>query len=413
MSNLSSAILSEALAYANPVDIKGKLAELRETAPVSLVEPEGIRPYWAVTRLEDIRYIESNPQLFSAEPRAILILEALEKENQERFGEIMGVKTLVHMDGPRHMELRKITRDWFMPANISKLRGHVEELAAGFIERMKGMDGKCDFATDIAFWYPLRVVLQLIGIPEEDEAKILGLTQALFAPDAFATEEKDVMAVFFETITAMGEYFTLLIEDRRANPKDDIASLLSNATLDGELIDHFTLTSYFVLLSTAGHDTTSASLAGGIQALIQNPKQMELLLANPELYPQAADEIIRWVSPVKHFARTVLEDTELGGVPLKKGDTVAMFFESANRDETAIERAGEFDITRKSTKHMAFGYGRHNCLGMHLARMEVETFLRLLLPQLESLSLNGEPSYIPSHFVSGLSSLPITFKFKD
>ncbi len=248
MMSQSTNILNEPTAYAQPEDIKTKLAELRESAPVSLVQPGDVRPYWAVTRLEDIRYIESNPGLFSAEPRAVLILEALEKENQARFGEIMGVKTLVHMDGPRHMALRKITRDWFMPANVAKLRSHVESLAAEFIQRMKDKDSECDFAADIAFWYPLRVVMQLIGVPEEDEAKLLGLTQRLFAPESYATEDKDATTVFLETVTEMGGYFTLLIEDRRATSRDDIASLLSSAELDGELIDPFTLSSYFVLL---------------------------------------------------------------------------------------------------------------------------------------------------------------------
>jgi len=412
-SSKANTILSEPLGYANPEAIRSKLDELRTTEPVCWVEPEDIRPYWAITRYDDIRYIESHPELFSAEPRAVLILEALEKENQERFGEIMGVKTLVHMEGERHMALRKITRDWFMPANIAKLRGHVAELAEGFIQRMRDKGGECDFAADIAFWYPLRVVLQLIGIPEQDEAQILRLTQQLFAPESFATDDKDTMTVFLETVTEMGGYFSALAADRRRNPGDDIASILSNAKLDGELIDDFTLTSYFVLLATAGHDTTSASLAGGLQALLTHPEQHQKLLAEPALMPQAADEMIRWVTPVKHFARTVLADTEIRGVPLKKGDTVAMFFESGNRDAEAIERPLEFDVTRKASKHIAFGYGRHNCLGMHLARMEVETFMRLLLPQLESIELNGEPSYIPSHFVSGLSSLPIKYRFKD
>lgn len=413
MSNISDSILSDAMSYTRPADISAKLAELREHRPICLIEPDDVRPFWAISRYEDIRYIESTPELFSAEPRAVLILQALEEMNQARFGDIMGVKTLVHMDGEQHMALRKITRDWFMPANIAKMRGHVAELAESFITRMKDKGGECDFASDIAFWYPLRVILQLIGIPEQDEAHILQLTQQLFAPEGFATEEKDAMTVFMECVQAMADYFTALAEGRRATPKDDIASVLANAKLNGELIDPFTLTSYFVLLATAGHDTTSASIAGGLQALIQFPEQRNALLDDPTLYATAADECIRWVTPVKHFARTVLADTELSGVSLKKGDTVAMFFESANRDASAIDRPEVFDVSRKGSKHLAFGHGRHNCLGMHLARMEIETFFRLLLPQLQSIEFNGEPTYIPSHFVSGLNSLPIKYKFKD
>ena len=405
-------ILSDAFSYQRPADIDAKLAELRATDGIAYVEPEGIRPYWAVSRYEDIRYIESHPELFSAEPRTVLIMEALEQTNIARFGDAQGVKTLVHMDGEQHRALRQITRDWFMPANVAKLRGHVDELAAAFVQRLRDTGGHCDFAADIAFWYPLRVILQLIGIPEEDEATILALTQRLFAPDGYVTEEQDATAVFVDTVQRMGEYFTALAEDRRARPRDDLASLLSNATLNGEPLDPFTLTSYFVLLATAGHDTTSASIAGGMLALIEHPQQLERLRAQPELLPRAADEMIRWVTPVKHFARTALQDVELRGQQIRKGDTLAMFFASANRDEEAIPQAGQFDVSRQGSRHLAFGHGRHNCLGMHLARMEIECFFGHLLPQLESAELAGQPQYIPSQFVSGLQSLPLTMRFR-
>jgi cytochrome P450 len=410
---IDPSIITDSLSYTRPDEVRAVLDSLRKNDPVSYITPADIRPYWAVTRYEDIRYIESTPELFSAEPRAVIILEALEKVNMERFGDLMGVKSLVHMDGEQHMALRRITRDWFMPANVGKLRGHVRELAASFIDRMREMGGECDFAADIAFWYPLRVVLQLIGIPEEDEAHILLSTQKLFGPEGFANEEQDAMTVFLEAVQGMGEYFTLLAEDRRKNPKDDLASVLANATLNGEPLDPFTLTSYFILLATAGHDTTSASIAGGLHALLQFPEQHRALLDNPELIPAAADEMIRWVTPVKHFARTALADTELGGKKISKGDSLVMFFESANRDELAIENPEIFDIARKGSKHMAFGHGRHNCLGMHLAKMEIDAMMSQLLPQLESIELNGTPTYIPSHFVSGLSSLPVRYRFKD
>lgn len=411
MNALDTRLLSDALAYSRPEDIRSVLAALRERQPVCWVEPDDVRPYWAVTRYEDIRYVESTPELFSAEPRAVLIVEALEKINQERFGDIMGVKTLVHMDGARHLALRKLAREWFMPANIAKLRGHIDELAENFVDRMRDSGGECDFAADIAFWYPLRVVLQLIGIPESDEATILHLTQRLFAPDAYVSESKDATAVFLETMEEMAGYFTAFIEHCRTKPRDDLGSLLSNARLEGQLLDPFTLISYFILLATAGHDTTSASIAGGLLALIENPEQRRSLESNSELYRNATDEMIRWVSPVKHFARTVLADTELRGVSLKKGDTLALFFESGNRDEEQIGAADTFDINR-TTRHVAFGFGRHNCLGMHLARMEIELFFRRLLPRLASIELDGEPTYIPSHFVSGLRSLPVRYRFK-
>lgn len=407
------ALLSDALAYRQPQVIRQLLSHLRKHEPVCWVEPDDVRPYWAVTRDDDVRYIESTPELFSAEPRAVLILESLEQVNLERFGDIMGVKTLVHMDGELHLALRKVTREWFMPANIARLRAHVAGIAESFVERMQAFDGQCDFASDIAFWYPLRIVLQMIGIPENDESTILGLTQRLFAPDAYVEEGRDATAIFLETMNGMAEYFSAFIEQKRNNPADDIGSVLSTARINGELLDPFTLTSYFVLLATAGHDTTSASIAGGLQALLEYPDQLAQLQANPSLYRSAADEMIRWVSPVKHFARTVLADTTLRGVNLAKGDTVALFFESANRDASALDRPDAFDIGRSPNRHLAFGYGRHNCLGMHLARMEIEVFFQVLLPRLESIELAGQPGYIPSHFVSGLNTLPVRYRFKE
>lgn len=274
------------------------------------------------------------------------------------------------------------------------------------------MGDEYDFVQDIAFWYPLRVILQLIGVPEKDEAHILDLTQRLFSPDEFVTEEQDTMVVFLNAVQCMGEYFTVLTEERRQNPRDDVASLLANAKLDRELIDPFTLTSYFVLLATAGHDTTSASIAGGLHALLTHPEQYQKLLVQPELYASAAEEMIRWVIPVKHFARTALANTELGGQKIAKGDTVVMFFDSASRDDSAIPEPDLFDIARKGNKHLVFGHGRHYCLRMHLARMDITVLMERLLPQLDAIALNGEPSYIPSHFVSGLNLLPVGYRLR-
>lgn len=409
-SAIDPTLLVESSAYADPQSIRRVLDHLRQHQPVCYVEPERFRPFWAATRYEDIRYIESTPELFSAEPRAVLIPESLENENLNRFGDMQGVKTLVHMDGPQHLALRAITRDWFMPKNIAAMRGKIDEIAEQFIERMRAMDGECDFAADIAFWYPLRVVLQMIGIDEQDEPTILELTQRLFAAESYVTEEKDLATVYGETLTALAEFFTTLAEQRRQNPVDDIASVLANADINGEPLDPFTLISYFVLLATAGHDTTSASLAGGVKALMDFPEQHRLLLEKG-LYGGAADEMIRWVSPVKHFARTVLADTSLSGVQLKAGDTVAMFFDSANRDEETIANASQFDIQRDKSRHLAFGIGRHNCPGMHLARLEIAVFLEKLLPQLEYIELAGQPSYIQSGFVSGLRTLPVRYRF--
>ncbi len=403
--------LTEPAAYKNPDAVLQLLARLRRDQPVSRVCADGVRPFWAVTRYEDIRYIESHPEQFLAGPRAILLQQELEQSNLERFGNIHGVKTLVHMDGEEHRAHRLIARDWFMPKNIEGLKTQIDELAHSFVDRMAALGDSCDFAADIACWYPLRVVMQLIGVPEADEPRILRLTQQLFAPeDSEFAGDSDANACFIATVQEMAAYFSDLAERRRREPCGDIASVLANAEIDGQPLDPFALTSYFVLLATAGHDTTSASIAGGLQALIENPRQLTVLRAAPELLPLAADEMIRWVSPVKHFVRTATEDLQLGGQHIAAGDSLAMFFASANRDETVFEQPDQFRVDRQPNRHLAFGFGQHNCLGMHLARMEIQAFFRALLPRLEHVELAAEPSYIESQFVSGLKSLPLRYR---
>jgi cytochrome P450 len=406
---MNAASLADPAAYKNPDKVRSLLKTLRDTAPISFVSPSGYRPFWAISKYKDIRYVESNPLIFSAEPRTVLVKEDLEKENFERFGNIHGVKTLVHMDGEQHRKLRNVTSSWFMPKNIALLKGKVDIIASDFVDRLNRFNGECDFAADFAFWYPLRVILQLIGVPECDEPKILRLTQQLFAPESFVNKDQNVAAIFGETVDEMVEYFTALAALRRSIPRNDIATVIANAEIDGEAMHPFTLTSYFVILATAGHDTTSASLAGGLHSLIQNPDQHQLLLNNPDLYPKFIDETIRWTSPVKHFLRTALVDTEISGVSIAKGDSLALFFESGNRDEEYFQDPDRFDISRVNNRHIAFGFGRHNCLGLHLSKMELLSIFRRIVPIMDKLELTSEPKYIESNFVSGLSSLPIRY----
>lgn len=410
MNKINSEMLADSAAYRYPHEIRRLLKELRDKEPVSLVSPSGYRPFWAITKYKDIKYIESTPQMFSAEPRTVLVNDELEKENLRRFGNIHGVKTLVHMDGDQHRKLRAITSSWFMPKNIALLKSKVDSIASDFVSRLSDYSGECDFAADLAFWYPLRVILQLIGVPPSDEPKILRLTQQLFAPESYVNKDRSVAMIFGETVDEMVEYFTALAKNRRYYPKNDIATVIANAEIDGEPLDPFTLTSYFVLLSTAGHDTTSASLAGGLHALIEYPDQHQLLVNNQDFIPEFVDEAIRWTSPVKHFLRTALVDTEISGVEISKGESVALFFESGNRDEDFFKDPDRFNISRDNNRHIAFGLGRHSCLGANLSRMQLRCIYRHIIPVMKSLELSGSPTYIESNFVSGLSSLPISYR---
>ncbi|MEA3021148.1 MAG: hypothetical protein QOI47_2672, partial [Actinomycetota bacterium] len=213
-----------------------------------------------------------------------------------------------------------------------------------------------------------------------------------------------------QTLQEFFQYFMALIEDRRANPTDDLASVIANATVNGEPITLFDAVGYYLIIATAGHDTTSSSIAGGLHALLQFPDQLDRLRNDATLVAPAIEEMIRWVSPVKQFMRTNLTgDYVLRGVTIPKGESVFLSYASANRDEDVFERPDTFDVGRHPNKHVAFGFGAHFCLGAQLARMEGRAFYNELLPRLESIELAGEPSYMQTLFVGGPKHLPIRY----
>tara|TARA_R110002049_G_scaffold156512_2_gene321536 strand:+ start:449 stop:1693 length:1245 start_codon:yes stop_codon:yes gene_type:complete len=387
--------------------------QLREHDPVSRVEHPDFEPFWAVTKHADIKHISQNNAKFLNNPRTVLIQQAFERALLEKFGTRNGLETLIHMDDPKHKKLRNVTRDWFKPGPVGKLRGDVETIARQYVDKMASMGGECDFVKDIALLYPLRVIMSIIGVAPEEEAMMLKLTQELFGgqdpTQSRGGDVNDGMAVLMDFFA----YFTAVVEDRKKSPTGDLASVLANALVDGEPMEQLDQISYFIITATAGHDTTSATISGGLKALLEHPDQLKKLQDNPELAPQAAREMIRWVSPVRHMMRTTTEDVVLQGKTLKAGDSLCLWYPSANRDSDVIENPDVFDIERDNRNQLAFGYGGHMCLGQHLAILEVEVFFRELLPRLAHIELAGEPEWVQAIFVGGLKSMPIRYRFKD
>jgi cytochrome P450 len=275
------------------------------------------------------------------------------------------------------------------------------------------LGGQCDFAKDIAMMFPLNVILSILGLPESDYGRMLKLTQELFGSQdedmQRGSDPIDLVAVVQDFFA----YFTKLTEDRRANPTDDMASVVANARINGEELTMIQTISYYVIAATAGHDTTASAIAGGMHALIENPDQLARLKNDLSLLNTAADEIIRWVTPVKHFMRTATEDFPLGGKIIKAGDSVLLSYPSGNRDTEAFIDPDKFDIGRSPNKHLSFGFGVHYCLGAMLARMEIKAFLKALLPRLESVELAGEPKWMKTIFVGGLKTLPIKYTMTE
>ena len=385
---------------------------LRDNDPVAYFDHPDYEPFWVITRHEDIKYISQNNERFINNPRTVIMPQAFEKMLLEQFGTRNGLETLIHMDNPKHRKLRNVTRDWFKPGPVGKLTPMCEEIARQFVDKMEAMGGECDFVKDIALLYPLRIIMSIMGVAPEEEGMMLKLTQELFGsqdPDQGRGEEMgEEMAVLLDFFS----YFKGVVEDRKQNPTDDLATVLANAVVDGAPMEELDQISYFIITATAGHDTTSATTSGGLKALMEFPQQLKKLQADPSLCQSAAKEMIRWTAPVRHMMRTCTEDVEFHGQKIRAGESVALWYPAASRDERAIEKPNEFDVERDNRNQLAFGYGGHMCLGQHLAILEVECFFRELVSRLDWIELAAEPEWVQANFVGGLKSMPVRYAFK-
>jgi cytochrome P450 len=387
-------IFADPAAYADPVAWHDAARRLRRDAPIARVSLPEYQDFWA-----------TNAPLPTLLSRADFDARVV--------GEPPAVNTLIQMDGDEHKAHRGIVNDWFKPGSIKKMSDRIDALAKEWVDRMAAMGGRCDFANDVAMHYPLQVILSILGLPEEDHQKMLKLTQELFGaedPDiGRVSEDATVLDVMLDFIN----YFTGLAADRRAHPTEDLASVIANAELDGAPLPDMDVMGFYLIIATAGHDTTSNSIAGGLLALLEHPDQLELLQSDPSLFDNAAVELIRYVSPVKHFMRTCQEPFTVGDVDFVPGDVTLLSFASGNRDEDVFEDPFRLDVRRpNASSHLAFGFGRHFCLGAQLARMEVRAFFRELIGRIESIELDGDPTFVHSTLVSGPKTLPVRFTFR-
>lgn len=393
---------------------------LRREAPFARATIEGFDPFWVVTKHADILAIELKNELFHNGDRSAVLTT---QEADHRVRAMMGgsphlVRSLVQMDNPDHFNYRRLTQAWFLPQNIRGLEERIRELARNTIDKMANMGGRCDFARDVAFLYPLHVIMEVLGVPECDEARMLKLTQELFGaqdPDVNRTGERtdDVaasLAALQGTVVDFMTYFNAMTEERRQNPKNDLASVIANGAVAGQPLGHLEAMSYYIIVATAGHDTTSNTTASALWAMAENQEQFRKVKANPALIPSMIDESIRWETPVRHFMRTATEDTEYSGQKVAKGDWMMLCYPSGNRDEDVFKDPFAFNVERAPNKHVAFGYGAHVCLGQHLAKMEMRIFWEEFFRRVESVELDGEPKRTEANFVCGPKKLPIRFK---
>jgi cytochrome P450 len=405
-------VLADPTAYADENRLHTALTHLRAHAPVSLVDVPPYRPFSAITKHADIMDIERANDLWISEPRPLLQTAEADDLARAQLDAGMGLRTLIHMDDPHHRDVRQIGADWFRPKAMRDLKVRVDQLAKQTIDKLADIGPECDFVTDIAMNFPLYVVMSLLGIPEDDFPRMLKLTQEIFGGDDTELQRGSTPEDLQLVLLDFFNYFNALTVSRRENPTEDLASAIANARINGEPLSDLDTMSYYVIIATAGHDTTKDAITGGLHALIDNPDQLARLREHPELMGTAVEEMVRWTTPVKEFMRTATADTEVRSVPIAAGESVYLAYVSANRDEEVFDDPFRFDVGRDPNKHLAFGYGVHFCLGAALARMEMSSLFTELLPRLNSIELCGKPELSSTVFVGGLKHLPIRYSMR-
>ncbi|WP_205875616.1 cytochrome P450 [Mycobacterium camsae] len=405
-------VLADPAAYADEKRLHEALTHLRAHAPVSWVDVAGYRPFWAITKHADVMAIERQNDLFTNHPRLLLMVTELEEKLLADQEAGIGLRTLIHMDDPHHRDMRKIGVDWFRPKAMRALKTRCDELAKIYVDKMLERGSELDFVQEIAVNYPLYVILSLLGLPESDFPRMLKLTQEMFGGDDTELRRGEVNTDVLATLLDFFNYFSALTAARREHPTEDLASAIANATINGEPLSDMDTISYYVIVASAGHDTTSAAISGGLLALLENPGELRRLQQDTGLMGTAVEEMIRWVVPVKEFMRTAQADTEVRGVPIAKGESVLLSYVSANRDEEVFTDPFRFDVGRDPNKHLSFGHGVHFCLGAALARLEMNSFFSELIPRIKSIEMADDPQLIATTFVGGPKHLPIRYSLR-
>src|SRR5215469_3665815 len=383
--------------------------ELRRQEPLSQIVNRHGQKYWAVVKYRDAIAVYRDPQTFSSEA-PISISDNL------AFSEGRG-KMLILTDSPRHLKLRKLFKWSFTPLAVMRWEATMRQLARRIFAEAAAI-GDCDFVPDVAGKLPITVVCQMLGVPEADRPRIERLgnlsvgghdPEIQQAPaDATAeTLEANAVRVQNQAHQELAEYFGAMIARRRAQPKDDLLSMIANEKIDGAVMSEEEALYNCVLVLDAGLDTTRNALSGGVYALLNNRNELERLVANPELVPSAVEEIVRWTSPSFHNIRRVTRTTSLRGMELSEGDLVAVWLGSANRDEEIFDEPDRFDVSRDPNEHLGFGHAQHFCLGANLARLELRVALRELLPYLKNIELTGRIERLRHCSVPGIKHMPV------
>jgi cytochrome P450 len=376
-------------------------AELRRDCPVYWNPMPDDVGFWSILKYRDVFDVSLDQKTFSSAQSGAI----LRTHKPEEYEVTKGL--LINMDPPGHTKSRRLVSLGFSAKVIRNLERHVREITTDIIDEVAPR-GACDFVDRISAELPLQVIVEMVGVPKEDRRKVLDWTNRMIAFDdpeyGGGSPEKGMMAA-----AELFMYANELAEERQKNPRDDVASLLMRAEVEGERLSRADFSSFFMLLLVAGNETTRNLISGGMLALIEHPDQRARLMADQALLPTAIEEMLRWVSPVNVFRRTATRDTEIRGQKIREGEKVVLFYASANRDEDVFRQPDTFDITRTPNDHLAFGIGPHFCLGANLARLEIRVMFEELLRRLPDIELAGPPERLRSYFINGVKRMPVRF----
>jgi cytochrome P450 len=392
-------------------DYHAALRELRHHDPVHWGVGRHGWAYWSVTRYEDCQAVYRDPETFCSSRGIGLPTNPPEEERKAE--ELGGNLMMIQLDPPRHTKVRQVFKKWFTPLAIARMEADFRAIAAELIDAVAER-GSCDLVVDLAARMPTAVICQMLAVPKSDWNHMINLgNRSVGSTDPEYQNGASAADTARQAQAGIFQYFGSMLGARRARPGSDLVSVVANCEVEGKKLDDREVLADCFLLLLGGLETTRNAISGGVLELMRQHEQRELLLSQPQLINSAVEEILRWTSPIAHIMRTATRDTELAGRTIKRGQKVAIWNASANRDELVFSDPYRFDITRSPNYHLAFGYGEHFCLGSNLARLEIKVMVEEILRRLHDLELDGEVQRLRSCVVAGIKHLPVNFSAVD
>jgi cholest-4-en-3-one 26-monooxygenase len=406
---------SPSLAAARPDPISSALYEqdgypyaawawLRRHEPVAWIEQPDYDPFWAITRHADVIELSKQPEIWLNDPRLAVFSNKVPPPPEA------SIRHLLNMDPPDHGKYRNVTSKQFTPRAVRSLAPKVERITREVLDDAAEREGG-DFVRDVSARITIAVIAEMLGVPRPDWDLLFRWTNEVIAPeDPEFQREGSAEATLDGARLELFQYFDAMSRDRRANPRDDIVSVVANGAVDGQPLAPVELLSYYLLLVVAGNETTRNAMTGGLIAFLENPGEWEKLKRQPRLLDPAVEEVVRWVTPVIQFCRTAARDYTLRGRTIRAGQNACLFYPSANRDEEVFEEPDRFRIERSPNRHIGFGVGEHVCLGAHLARLELRCAFAALRERLLHAELAGPVERARSSFVGGIKRAPMRWR---